>query len=324
MEPLGELVQALPPGAVQPRGGVGLAPCEAHLARQQQLPAAQQPPPGLVVLRTQHLIPGPAQVDPPHPAGAPPEAGPARAHHRRVVMPGTPAPGFPLVEAHVEGATLRGALVGVPPGHVEELARLRGNGEGGLQVQHLVDVLREVGHGCPHPQQPTREQLELRRHLELPRGVGGHGPQPHRTLGPVRPRRGAGVVDRGGDVVERHRPRPARPRAQEARAAEPPGRVLRENGHPLLGGDGAVDVGHGKRVGQAVGVREVTEVRSPVQHGGQGGGVEAEHQARAATAQMDNRHGISSWGQRGIRINASPHHGGSSGGPASRRDGRVA
>ena len=79
----GQLVESLPPRPDQPRRPVVLARGQPHLARQQQLAAAQQPPAGEGPLGAQRLVAAVGEVDAPHPAGPEAEAGPAGTQQRR-------------------------------------------------------------------------------------------------------------------------------------------------------------------------------------------------------------------------------------------------
>ncbi len=263
VEPPREGIEPVPPGADQPGRGVLLAALQPDLAGQQQLAAAQQPPAGEGVLGAQHLVAAPGQVHAPDPAGAEAEAGMPRTHHRGGVVPRPAAPGLAHPLALVEGAALRRPLVGVPPGHVQQLGRLGRHRQRGLQVGDLVGLRRGVPDAGTQPHETARQHLELGGDHQVSGAVGAHAAEPDRPV--------AVLLQVVGDAVEGHRPRAAGAAPEQAGTPGPAGRVLREHGHRVLAHHDRVDVGHAEsahRRLQRVAV-EVAEVGSPVQHAGQ-------------------------------------------------------
>ena len=244
VEPIGQVVEALPPGAQEPGSGVVPSGIQSDLAGQEQLTTAQQPPAGRRVLGGDHLVAAVREVDAPHPTLTEPEPGLPRAQQRRRVMPGPPAPGLAHPVALVERPPLRGALAAVPAGHVQQLTGLSRDREGRLQLAHLVGLGAEVAHRGTQPDQATGQHLQLDDHLKGTGGIGADGHDPHsspRTIGPARI---AGLMDLVGHRVECNRPGASSPASQEPRPAQPSRRVLGKHRDGLQRGQRAVEVGH--------------------------------------------------------------------------------
>ena len=226
-----KLVEPLAPGADQPGRGVALAVAEPDLAGQQQLAAAQQPPAGEGVLGAQHLVAAPGQVHAPDPAGAEAEPGPTRAQHRGGVVPGTAAPG--LAHPLALGRTARRcgvALVGVPPGHVQQLVGLGRHRQRGLQVRDLVRS-SAAGSGRRRAAAPDRSPSSSSS-VVTSRAPGPSVPTLRSRTVPVgRPR-----LPRRGSTASKatDHARPAR-LPEQAGTPDPAGRVLRQHAPPRPG-----------------------------------------------------------------------------------------
>ena len=219
-------------------------------------------------------------MDAPDPSGPEAEAGLTGTHDRRRVVARPSAPRLPHPGPGVEGPPLRGPLMGMPSGHVEQLTRLRRHRQSGQQVGDLVVVGAEVAHLGTDPDQSAGP---------------ADAAQPHRPGGAVRPVRRPGGLDAVFDPIEGHRPRAsAGSAAEQPRSAEPPRRVLRQERDRCLRADRRVDVGRCQRDLQFIQRlgRHVAEVGSPVQHARQGGVVQTRDHARPTEAQVEHgRHG---------------------------------
>ena len=244
------------PGAEEKGRVVGLARRQDDLARSEQLAASEECLPLRCPLGVGHVVTAPGDVHAPHRAAAEAEGRrPGHHHQGRVVAGATVTPG-PLPGALVEGATLRCPLPGPPPRQVEDLHRLRGDGQ---HVAHRADEVRRTP-GVLEPGPAGHHAVPVER--DHP----GHGQPRLDVLGG---QRGGVAVDLERPRVEPWRPRLAAvgPPALDRRRAGVPGDVLRHDPGPARVVERAVRPGRGpgRDVRGDVLVGQLAEVGAPVQ-----------------------------------------------------------
>ena len=149
VEPAGDLVQAGAVRAVDPRAAVALAGGQPHLARQQQLAAADHLLAGEDPLGVVRVVAAPRGVHRPHVAGSRSRTRRCRRAARRR-CPGRSGPcGSPAGGCRSAAGSLRHPLQVVPPGEVEQFGRRGRHREGQHQVVHCVRLGGQVAHGRP-------------------------------------------------------------------------------------------------------------------------------------------------------------------------------
>ena len=171
----GQSVQALPPGADEPRRGVGPAGRQDHLAGVESLARAQEPIALGRVSGQGTGVAGPCRVHAVDTTAAPAETGGSRDEPGGGVVPRTPLPGLAHPGARGEGSAHETALEAVVAGHVKQFGGLGGHRQ---QRSDLVHLQRrrtgpgDVGHSCAQPHQPAGLQADLGENLDAVDGVG--------------------------------------------------------------------------------------------------------------------------------------------------------
>ncbi len=172
VEPRGDGVEALArPGADQPRGLVGLAPGQHHLAGGEQLAAAEHRLALGRPLGVRRLVAAPRDVDGPHLAGPEAEARRPGAQQQRRVVAGATVPAAALPGPLVPGKPLRHPLPDPPARQVEQLGGLVRHRQAPTDRHHLQPVPTGVRDGGARADQPLGRERELHPHLDLERGV---------------------------------------------------------------------------------------------------------------------------------------------------------
>jgi hypothetical protein len=250
-------------GREEPGGGIGLSGAEDHLARQEDLAAAQHPDTRERPLGVRRVVSAPRGVDPPDLAVPEAETRRPGCDEERGVGAGAPAAALAQVCPDREALSLRSPLAEMAAGEVEQLVGLVRHRQ---HEPHGVDGVGGgrvgVGEGGPCAHDAAAVDLDDALQGEADRGVRSPDDQPVARVGPL--------LDRVLHQLEVRREGPAGAVPLQAGAAGPPGRLLgQQGGGPVPPGE---SVGAVLRLAQhrqqRVGRGGCAEPCAPVQHAG--------------------------------------------------------